>query len=257
MNRFRTIVSPAFVLLFFVFVSTASAQVAFVAATWGDGGVHLLDAGLNDLSSFPAGGPTPNGIAVDGSLIYVGHFESREVIAFDFAGVEQFRWSTPLIQNLQGLTMVGNELAFAYDSINSGNVTFLDPSNGDFLRTIPGPGGNVEGLAYDGSLLWLLAGEQLLGVDPNDGAVVRTVPNAAASEQFGGTGLAIGGPNELVIGAPSGRWYRVSTADGSVISAGNNGLPMYGLGEVAIPEPSALVLLICAGGLTSLARTRL
>ncbi len=267
----RTIALPVATFLVVALAAAGSAQaqgtVAYVAATWSDTAVHLLDSGLNDLGSFPAGASSPNGITTDGTYIYTGHFSSQEVIAYDFSGNEQFRWSATL-SGLQGMTMVGGELAVA----RSGNIDFFDPATGTYLRTIPAPeSGTIEGLTYDGTSIWALGSSGVYAVDPADGTVLATLPNAAASCSYGGSGIANGGAGELILACTDGTWYRVSTADGSVIASGNNGLDMYGL-EAAVaggPQPryhaipvtgplgtTLLALLLAAAGIAILVRFR-
>jgi hypothetical protein len=58
---------------------------------------------------------------------------------------------------------------------------------------------------------------------------MATIPNAAIGEDFGGTGITSAGAGQLVLAGPSGNWWLVSSADGSVIDSGSNGLNMFGL----------------------------
>jgi hypothetical protein len=208
----------------------------FIASTWSDTSVHLLDAGLNSITSFSAGASNPNGIATDGTTIYTGHFSTSEVIAYDFSGTEQFRWSAS-IGNLQGMDLVGTELAVA----NAGNIQFHDAATGALVRSIPATvSGSVEGVAFDGTVLWLL-GSDIAGVDPQNGNVVSTISNAASGCSFAGTGITASAPGELHLGCTNGDWYRVSSNDGSVLASGNNGLNMYGL-KLAAGSPGAGVV---------------
>lgn len=120
----------------------------YVAATLNDDSVHLLDDGLVDQRSFSAGAVNPNGIATDGTIIWTGHYDTQEVIGYNFAGTELFRWSGTLSQ-LQGMELVEGDLAVA----RSGNVEFFHPYDGSFVRSISSFGIRVEGIAYDGELL--------------------------------------------------------------------------------------------------------
>jgi hypothetical protein len=126
------------------------------------------------------------------------------------------------------MDLVGGELAV----FSNGNIDFYNPATGALNRSFPAAGGSVEGVAYDGTLLWLLD-DSILGVNPADGSLVSTIPNAASGCSFGGSGLTAAGPGELALGCTDGSWFLVSSADGSVISSGNNGLDMYGLKAVA------------------------
>ena len=201
----------------------------FAASTWSDQSAHLLDAGLSDLGSFPVAASNPNGVASSGDLIYIGFFTTSEVIAYDSDGVEQFRWSGSL-GTLQGMAIVGAELAIA-----NGDIQFYDPANGTLIRTIPSTTPSVEGLAYDGTLLWAL-GDTLDGLNPADGSVVESIPNPASSCSFSGTALAYDGEN-LAVGCDDGSWFLVNPSTGSVVQSGSNTLNMFGLAATA--EPAA------------------
>ena len=223
----------------------APAGTAYLAANWNDSAVHFLDSGMNDLGSFGTCS-NPNGLAADGTHIYVGSFQLPGVYVYDWNGVLQHQWSSPYCQYLQGLEYVDGTLAVESDTL----INFLDPATGAFIRSIPSQGSTVEGLAYDGTYLWQLA-DDLIATDPATGAFVRSVPNAALGCSYGGTGLTTGGPGELILGCAGGQWYKVSSADGSVIASGNNGLAMFGLAsspDAASPPGLAVTpVSVCAG----------
>lgn len=198
----------------------------YVAATWSDDSVHFLNDGLVDQSSFPAGASDPNGIANDGTIIWTGHFSTQEVVGHNFAGTELFRWAGTL-SALQGMELVGGDLAvFRAGTVN--NVEFFHPYDGTFIRSIPASG-DTEGLAYNGELIWQVADDNLYGIDPADGSLVSTIPNAASGCTYEGTGITAHAPGELTLACNDGSWYKVSSADGSVLDSGSNGLDMYGL----------------------------
>lgn len=201
--------------------SLASAD--YVVATWNDNSVHVIDEGLNDISSFPTGATEPNGVATDGTIIYSGHFSTQEVWAYDLTGEVQFSWMSPSLSGCQGLELVDGELAVATNNV----IDFLNPADGTFLRSIPANATGIEGLGYDGTLLWLL-GDDLVGVNPADGTVVTTIPNAAAGCTYTGTGISPDGEGNLTLVCEDGSWFIVSDADGSTLASGNNGLNMYG-----------------------------
>ena len=204
------------------------------AVTWDDTSMHLLDNGLNPVGNFPVGASNPNGAAVGNGLFFAGFFTTQEVIAYDGSGVEQFRW-TGTFPNLQGMAFVNGEIAIA----SGADITFHDASTGAVSGSIPNLP-SVEGLAYDGSLLWLLDAD-LVGVDPADGSPVQTWTNPASGCSFGGSGLAFDG-TYLLVGCSNGDWFRVDPADGSVFESGNNGLNIFGLGggATALPEARAV-----------------
>lgn len=198
----------------------------YVAATWSDDSIHILDRFMNDIDSFSAGALTPNGIATDGEYIYSGHFDTQEVVVYDFDGMEHYRWSADL-SGLQGMTLVNGALAIAKGLV----IQYYGRFTGDFMREIPRLGTNIEGIAYDGSLLWLLDNTDILGVSTVDGSLVTTVPNPASGCSFGGTGLTFSAPHELTAACSNGAWFKVNTVTGTVSSSGNNSLDMYGLSK--------------------------
>lgn len=229
----------AFALTLCSLVSTSVlATPMLVSSTWDDNSIHILDESFNSVTSFTTGGSNPNGVAANNSLIFSGHFLSKEVIAYDHAGVEQYRWSSQLLSGLQGMTVVGNELAI----YSQNNINFFDMANGSFLRSF-NTASSIEGIAFDGTNIWAL-GNSLFAYNPTTGALMDTINNAAAGLSFGGTGIASLGQGQLALAGTNGTWYTVSTTDGSVINSGNNGLNMYGLSSLVtdIPEPSTLAI---------------
>ncbi|MEW5765548.1 MAG: hypothetical protein ACOYXN_04160 [Acidobacteriota bacterium] len=219
-------------------VVTAPVGTVFVAATWGDNRVHFLDAAMADLGSFALGSSNPNGIATDGATIYVGHFSLPGVASYDSDGNFLSQWVASEAAYLQGMDLVNGDIAIVSDP----SIHFFTTA-GAYVRSIPSQGGTVEGLAFDGTVLWQLA-DSIVGTDPATGAVVRTIPNPAAGCTFGGTGLASSAPGELTVACTGGQWYRISSADGTVLSSGNNGLAMFGLkafGSAAPPVTYELV----------------
>ncbi len=217
---------------------TAPAGTAFVAATWGDNRIHFLDAAMADLGSFALGAFNPNGIATDGATVYAGHFSLPGVASYDSDGNFLSQWVASEAVYLQGMDLVNGEIALASDP----SIHFFTTA-GAFVRSIPSQGGTVEGLAFDGTVLWQLA-DAIVGTDPATGAVLSTIPNPAAGCSFGGSGLASSAPGELTVACAGGEWYRISSSDGTVLASGNNGLQMYGLkafGSGAAPVTYELV----------------
>jgi hypothetical protein len=229
-------------------VQAAPPGSAFVASTWNDNSIHFLDANMANLGSFPTGATLPNGVAATATQIFVGHFSNQSMRVFDYNGVFQFSWTSIHLDHCQGLEIVNGELATVYHDTR---IEFLDPLTGAFIRSIPNDdGGTVEGLAYDGTLLWTL-GDVISGISPATGAEIVTFPNPALNNTaHGGTGLAIAGPNQLMIAGDNGLWWRMSTINGAVLGTGNNGQEMYGLAEL-VPEPTgAIAMLACVATAT-------
>ena len=171
-------------------LSATSAQagvITYVAATWGDNAVHLLDANLNNLFSFAAGSTNPNGIATDGNLIWTAHFTTQEVIAYDFNGVQQFSWAAT--SGLQGLEYISAD-EMATHTVSGPNIDIYHPLSGAFVRSFAAVAGTVEGLAWDGQYLWQLESDLIYATSIVDGSVFFTLPNAASvalHERFGFT----------------------------------------------------------------------
>jgi len=228
--------------------STALAgEVRYIAATWNDQSVHFLGSNLNSVGSFNTGSDLPNGIATNGSLIWTGHFTTNEVIAYDFTGAEQFRWSFGDGVGVQGMDYISNEELAVMDAF-ADRIAFFDPFDGSFVRSIPtAVGTTIEALAWDGQFLWQLGDEFIYATDVSTGAIQHQIANPAFNDPFSGTGLTSSGLDELTVAGANGNWYKISKADGSIFSSGNNGLDMFGLKAVPIPGPAALALLGVAG----------
>ncbi|MBI5083394.1 MAG: PEP-CTERM sorting domain-containing protein [Acidobacteria bacterium] len=224
-------------------VPLAAAPIGYVAAIWGRGSVSILDTGMNPVSSFAVGNSNPNGIATDGSTIWVGAFSPSKVMAYDFAGNFLYEWAGSF-SGLQGMELVNGELAIQ----NNTNIEFYNPLTGAYIRSIPGPGSSTEGLTYDGKYLYGIVAAGASGItlmDPSNGAVMGTIANAAGGCTYQGTGIASIGGGQLTLACENGNWFTVLSSDGSVVTSGNNGLQMYGLKaySAAVPEPASMLSL--------------
>ncbi len=118
--------------LFLLFPAGGAESSEFVAPAWSDTSIHLLDENLADVGSFAAGSDSPNGIATDGTLIYTVDFATQEVVAYDLAGVESFRWSASLT-NARAMEIVSGELAIAQIF----SIDFFNPATGSLLDSLP------------------------------------------------------------------------------------------------------------------------
>ncbi len=224
-------------------LAAGTASAGYVVSTWGDNAVHILDNNFNSVSSFAVGQPNPNGVGTDGSTIWVGTFSDSTVRAFDFAGNLLYSWGGAGFSNLQGLDYFNGQVAIA----NAGEIQIRNAVTGVLNSTITGPDitSTIEGIDFDGTVIWAIADANIYAIDPATGNTVTSIANAAASCSFDGTGIAAIGGNQLALVCPGGQWFVVNSSDGSVINNGNNGLQMYGLDNFGarVPEPGTLALL--------------
>jgi hypothetical protein len=232
--------------LFLLFPAGSAESSEFVAAALEDASVHFLDENLADVGSFAAGSDNPNGIATDGTLIYTVDLVTQEVVAYDLAGVESFRWSADLV-GARAMEIVNGELAIARLT----SIYFFDPTDGTSRGSLSVPedcDGFAEGLAFDGTVLWALCDESIEGIDPDSGDPLGGIPNAAESAgcDFGGTGLTASAVGELTLACVSGDWFQVSSADGAVLDSGNTSVHMYGIKY--LPEPNGWAMLVSGCG---------
>lgn len=227
--------------------SAGTASANYVTGLWNTNSVGFLDNNLVQYGGFALVGQTvPNGIATDGTTIWVGSFLEQTVTRYDFLGNVLGSFTDPSFSNLQGMELVINELAVA-SFAGPGTISFYDPITGAFIRSIGDPGvGNIEGITFDGTNLYT-RGTPIAAVNPATGGVNYTIPNPGTSLPYEGTGLAAIGGNQLVLAGSDGSWIKFSSVDGSVIDSGNNGLSMGALkyfndGPQPVPEPSSLVI---------------
>jgi hypothetical protein len=239
--------------LFLLFPAGGAASSEFVAPAWSDTSVHFLDENLADVGSFAAGSGNPNGIATDGTLIYTVDLVTQEVVAYDLAGVESFRWSASLAL-ARAMEIVSGELAIALPT----SIEFFNPATGSSLGSLPFqcPSLFAEGIAFDGTVLWALCSGSIEGIDPDSGSSLASIPNAAQSAgcDFGGTGLTASAVGELTLACRSGDWFQVSSADGAVLDSGNNSVDMYGIKY--LPEPNGWAMLVSGCGVLLALRRR-
>ena len=233
--------------------ASAAVSPTYVASTWNDQSVHLLDANMNDLYSFSLASDLPNGVAVSSSLIFTGHFTNSSIAAYDYSGALQFTWSDYRLAGVQGLALVGNDLVAAAD----GTSYFFNATTGAYLREFSNSGSTVEGLTYDGQYLWEAGAGVLIARDVATGAEVRNIDNGFNGCGYGGAGIAGAGTGALMVACASGDWYKVDSLTGEVIDAGNNQLDMYGLDSVsAVPEPESYAMMLAGLALMGVAARR-
>lgn len=224
----------------------------YVASDWNTDQLVFLDNNLTPTGSFSSGGSLCNGVAVGGGRIYAGFFGPNNVNVFDTSG--NFLYNVGLASggNLQGMKLWNGLLVVT----NADDLLFFDPVTGALDHTLAGASaGTIEGLATDSEGIWLLNDSTLDVIDGNTGAYIRSIPNAAGGEAFGGTALCSSGVSELTVAGASGNWWKVSKADGSVLDSGNNGVSMFGMDAMnVVPEPGSMLAL--GAGIAAIAARR-
>lgn len=218
------------------FAVAAQSRTAYVAASFNTNSIYFLDEQMEPVSSFSVEDPLPNAVAATQTLIYAGYFLDASVVAYDYSGAEHFRWSSPGLTRLTGIAAFGPYIAASSDT----TVYLFQAKSGRYMAQLSAED-SIEGLAYDGHYLWTL-GSELVARDIDTGLVVHRIDNAAIGCDFAGTGIASAGNGHLMLGCNDGRWFDVSVADGSVQASGNNGLDMFDLAAVPVPEPSTASL---------------
>jgi len=225
----------------------------FISTSWNSNTVQFLGQGMGGpIGSFTFDGILPNGIATNGSLIWVGTFTpSNTVYAYNKQGVLQFSWSDQTSFNLQGMEYVNGMIAIA----NNNEVRYHNAFTGAFIGSIPSSGSTTEALAYDSvnDILFNL-GDTIDARDAGTGALLYSIPNPAAFNSFGGTGMTYIGGNRLIISSVEGQWYEVDSTTGTVLSSGVNGADTWGL--KALPTPGTAALAVMAGALGVIRRRR-
>ena len=231
-------------------IGTDAKAASYAAGVWGTDDIVLLDDNYNEVSRFDAGATNPNGMAFGDNLIFSGHFGTQEVVAYDLAGTEQFRWSGSF-GNLQGMTYLNSQIVIA----NAGSLLFYNALTGVQQATVAyGGGSGVEGLTTDGTNIYALNSGAIQVYD-TAGNLLDSFANAASGCSFGGTGITFAGVNTLALMCTNGNWFEVSATDGSVLDSGNNGLDAFGLTAVSpIPLPPAFLLLLAGFGTMVLIR---
>lgn len=220
---------------------------AYLAADRQAARVRLLDESLQVVGSFPTAAPLPAGVARDGERIYTLHPASELVIAYDHDGNELFRWSGAPADGAGMALSDPHELAIR----RPGAIEVRRPLTGTLVRTLPvDPDCGSHGLAWDGRVFWVTCGASLRRVvtGPILGPIGIDSPTQGCVE--GGTALTANDLAELTVACTSGAWFKVSTADGSILESSNNFIDHFGLAARYEGTPVAFV----AGGWESSVR---
>jgi glutamine cyclotransferase len=94
-----------------------------------------------------------------------------------------------------------------------GDIYKVDPANGSVLAQIPGPAGDIQGLTWDGSTLWCVsyATDYIYQLNPSDGTVLNSFPSPGSQP----IGIAWDGAY-LWHSDENGILYKLDPSDGSV-----------------------------------------
>ena len=97
-----------------------------------------------------------------------------------------------------------------------GDIYKVNPANGLVLDRIPGPADDIQGLTWDGSTLWCVsyATDYIYQLDPSDGTVLNSFPSPGSEP----IGIAWDGAY-LWHSDGNGIFYNLDPSDGSVVSS--------------------------------------
>jgi outer membrane protein assembly factor BamB len=87
---------------------------------------------------------------------------------------------------------------------------------------VPVPGGKVNGVTFDGTLVWFARDEELVGLDPESGAIVRriAIPADAGTAYDGESLYQIAGSEIFVVRPSDGKVLRTIKAPGAELNSG-------------------------------------
>lgn len=184
---------------------------------------------LSIRSRHSAPGFGPAGLAWDGVSLW--HADRRAGAIYRLSDTADVRGALFSPGNLGGLTWDGRSLWQAvYDE---SLLRRIDPKTNDFDQTILlTEAGWLPGLAWDGTLLWTVSQQagQLLGVEPGDGRVARTLPAPVAGGDLdyhaGSIWLSVAAPMRFEpdsgafewLGEPGYAVVEMDPADGRIIA---------------------------------------
>jgi uncharacterized repeat protein (TIGR02543 family) len=178
-----------------VAASVASAKPFAYVSNFGSGTVSVLDAGANSTCAAPcvvktvAVGSLPGGVAVNraGTFAYVANKGDGTVSVIRTSDNTVVGGPIPVGMDPWGVA-VSEDGTRVYVAMNMA-VAWIDVGNGNTVHTIPNVGGSLNGIAVDGTTLYVTdsSSGSVLVVDttlPNGsgglGRVVATVPVGAA-----------------------------------------------------------------------------
>jgi uncharacterized repeat protein (TIGR02543 family) len=178
-----------------VAASVASAKPFAYVSNFGSGTVSVLDAGANSTCAAPcvvktvAVGSLPGGVAVNraGTFAYVANKGDGTVSVIRTSDNTVVGGPIPVGMDPWGVA-VSEDGTRVYVAMNMA-VAWIDVANGNTVHTIPNVGGSLNGIAVDGTTLYVTdsSSGSVLVVDttlPNGsgglGRVVATVPVGAA-----------------------------------------------------------------------------
>jgi DNA-binding beta-propeller fold protein YncE len=221
---------------------------------WRDREVVRIDPRSNRVAArFPAGGPSPAGLAVDAGTIWVVHPDPDEVVRLDPTtgrvvariklGLLPFQFAPGDRRFLPSLVAVGAGAGWVGTS--RGAVARIDPASNRVVAVIKLPSEGLAGIAVAGRIVWVAQGSHgMARIDAATNRLLRTVrPDVQADRVAadGGT-IWVGGPSMDPSLETAGAVVRIDAATGRVREIVPSGLPTglaAGVGAVWITERDA------------------
>jgi len=231
-------------------MTAVSAHAIVFGVSWNRQSVVRYSDDMNELSSFFTRDDKPNGIAIDGEIIWTGHFTTRTVSAYSRTGAFLYEWTDLSLSKLQSMQYLGNNQLLIQ---NGPSLQVHNARTGQRLRTMSAVSDSTEGIALDASYVWQIVNLNIFLTRLSDGSVIKSLPNPMAYKPFQGTGIMNFDGSHLLTIASDGSWARIQKNDGRVMASGNSGADLYDLAS-AVPEPTSLITL--GVGMVALFRRR-
>lgn len=183
------------------------------------------DTALDDFTTIPVEGSVTFGVAWDGQAIW-GSDGNGDVSRIDpVTGTILHQFTAPDTGDPEGRDMAWNSAdnALWYGSWSTDKIYLLDPASGSVMRQFAAPGNGPQGLAFDGTHLWVSDEyrSSIWKVNPQNGAVLQEIPSAAHAHGTYSSGLAWGNDVLYEIGhfwsGARGTMWELNPVSGAII----------------------------------------
>jgi len=142
---------------------------------------HIVFAAPGDVvKSLPCSCDYPSGLAWDGDRLLLADWRAAKILRIDPGdGTVVREWDAPTLKP-HGLTF-GEGFIWVSDD-HTGTIQAFDPERGVVERTFQAPADRATGLAFGKETLFVLAGDKVYEVLPEDGTILRyfAVPEKSA-----------------------------------------------------------------------------